>query len=127
MTVKKRNFKGVDTNPMGRLITDIWEFDDRNVEYKHDFIQWLFPLTEPSTSVFGAPVLDREDIDIIISNEVACTNITKSTDWYLGFLRRNDHWIKSCDHNHLKITRTIKSLRLLIGDKEANNFKKFVS
>ncbi len=30
-----------------RFITDIWKFSDRDIEYKHDFIQWVFPLTEP--------------------------------------------------------------------------------
>ena len=43
---------------------------------------------------------------------------------YLGFLYRNSHWIKQHDHNHLRITRVIKSLRLLLGDKEADDFKK---
>lgn len=115
---------GTGTDHQGRFITDIWRFDDREIEHNHDFIQWLFPLTEPSMSVFGAPVLDKEDIDTILSNEVARTNFIKSADWYLGFLRRNKHWITSYDHNHLRITRSIKSLRLLVGDAEANKFRK---
>ena len=36
--------------------------------------------------------------------------------WFLGFLERNDHWITNYDHNHLRITRAIKSLRLLTSD-----------
>ena len=74
-------------------------------------------------SVHGAPVLQTEDVDVISANKVARGNIIKSADWYLGFLRRNEHWIKSYDHNHLRITRTIKSLRLLVGDDEANKFR----
>lgn len=125
MTAKITEFlKGVGTDHMGRFITDIWEFNDRDIEHKHDFIQWLFPLNEPSMSVFGAPVLDKEDINTIISNEVARANITKSAEWYSDFLKRNEHWIKSYDHNHLRITRTIKSLRLLVGGDEANKFRK---
>ena len=115
---------GTGTDHQGRFITDIWRFDDREIEHNHDFIQWLFPLTEPSMSVFGAPVLDQSDIDIILSNEVARTNVIKSSEWYLDFLKRNEHWIKSYDHNHLRITRTRKSLRLLAGDGEANKFRK---
>ena len=115
---------GTGIDHQGRFITDIWKFSDRDIEYKHDFIQWVFPLTEPSMSVFGAPVLDQKDIDTILLSEVARTNITKSADWFLGFLRRNEHWIKAYDHNHLRITRTIKSLRLLVGDEEANKFRR---
>ena len=115
--------EGTGTDHQGRFITDIWKFDDREIEHNHDFIQWLFPLTEPSMSVFGAPVLDKEDIDIILSNEVAQTNITKSADWYLSFLQRNGHWIKSYDHNHLRITRALKSLDLLISKQAAIDFK----
>ena len=114
---------GTGTDHQGRFITDIWRFDDREIEHNHDFIQWLFPLTEPSMSVFGAPILDQSDIDTIFSSDVARTNVIKSAEWYLGFLKRNEHWIKSYDHNHLRITRTIKSLRLLVGDDEANKFR----
>ena len=115
---------GTGTDHKGRFITDIWHFDDREIEHNHDFIQWLFPLNEPSMSVFGAPVLDQSDIDTIFSSDVARTNVIKSSDWYLGFLKRNEHWIKSYDHNHLRITRTIKSLRLLVGNNEADQFRK---
>ncbi len=125
MTAKITEFlEGTGTDHQGRFITDIWKFDDREIEHNHDFIQWLFPLTEPSMSVFGVPVLDQSDIDTICSSDVARTNIAKSSEWYLGFLMRNEHWIKSYDHNHLRITRTIKSLRLLVGDYEANKFRK---
>lgn len=125
MTLNITEFlNGTGTDYQGRYIADIWKFDDREIEHNHDFIQWLFPLNEPSMSVFGTPVLEKEDIDIILSNEVARTNVIKSSEWYLDFLRRNDHWIKSYNHNHLRITRTIKSLRLLIGDDEANKFRK---
>ena len=62
---------GTGIDHQGRFITDIWKFSDRDIEYKHDFIQWVFPLTEPSMSIFGAPVLDQKDIDTILSSEVA--------------------------------------------------------
>ena len=125
MTAKITEFlEGTGTDHQGRFITDIWGFDDGEIERNHDFIQWLFPLNEPSMSVFGAPVLGKEDIDTIFSSDVARANVIKSSEWYLGFLKRNEHWIKSYDHNHLRITRTIKSLRLLVGGEEANKFGK---
>jgi hypothetical protein len=47
----------------------------------------------------------------------------KSSDWYTAFLSRNSHWKAKYDHNHLRITRAIKSLRLLVSDDEANRFR----
>ena len=82
----------------------------------------MFPLTEKSMSVPGVPTLSAKDIEAIRASEVARTNLEKSVQWYLGFLQRNDHWIKSYDHNHLRITRVIKSLRLLLGDRQADEF-----
>ena len=39
-----------------------------------------------------------------------------------GVSQRNDHWIKAYDHNHLRITRAIKSLRLLVSKETAEEF-----
>ena len=106
-----------------RYLRDIWDFDDKAIEQTHDFIQWMFPLTEKSMSVPGVPTLSAADVEAIRASEVARANLEKSAQWYLGFLQRNDHWIKSYDHNHLRITRMIKSLRLLCGDDEADFYK----
>ena len=40
--------KGLVPNAKGHLIKDIWEFNDREINANHDFIQTLFPLDEPS-------------------------------------------------------------------------------
>ena len=107
----------------GRYLRDIWDFNDKAIEQTHDFIQWMFPLTEKSMSVPGVPTLSTADIEAIRTSEVARSNLDKSAQWYLGFLQRNDHWIKSYDHNHLRITRVIKSIRLLINNKFADEIK----
>ena len=113
-----------ETGPdqQGRYLRDIWDFDDKAIEQTHDFIQWIFPLTEKSMSVPGVPTLSAEDIEAIRTSEVARSNLEKSAQWYLGFLQRNDHWIKAYDHNHLRITRAIKSLRLLVSQETAEAF-----
>ena len=86
-------------------------------------IQWLFPLDEVSRSVSGAPVLSQTDIQLIHINSDAQANIRRSAAWFLGFLERNDQWRTKYNHNHLRITRMVKSLRLLTDDKEADEFK----
>ena len=113
---------GSGPDHQGRYLRDIWDLDDNAIEQTHDFIQWIFPLTEKSMSVPGVPTLSAEDIEAIRTSEVARSNLEKSAQWYLGFLQRNDHWIKAYDHNHLRITRAIKSLRLLVSKETAEAF-----
>ena len=114
--------KGTGPDHQGRFLRDIWDFDDTTIEQTHDFIQWMFPLTEKSMSVPGVPTLSAEDVEAIRASEVARTNLEKSAEWYLGFLQQNDHWIKSYDHNHLRITRVIKALDLLLSQRAALTF-----
>ena len=49
--------------------------------------------------------------------------IIQSSKWYESFLSRNLHWVTNYNHNHLRITRAIKSLRLLVNDDEARRFR----
>ena len=107
----------------GRMIVSLWKQTDHQAETTHDYIQWLFPLDEPSRSVNGAPVLTELDIDEIRQSSLAQANLAKSARWFLGFLERNDHWIAKYNHNHLRITRVIKSLRLLASDEVADEFR----
>ena len=73
-------------------------------------------------SVPGIPTLSAEDVEAIRASGVARANLEKSAQWYFGFLQRNDHWIKPYDHNHLRITRAIKSLHLLVAKDVAKSF-----
>ena len=114
---------GTGPDHQGRYLRDIWDFNDKFIEQTHDFIQWMFPLTEKSMSVPGIPTLSARDVEAIRTSEVARANLEKSAQWYLGFFQRNDHWIKSYDHNHLRITRAIKSIRLLVHDTLADEIK----
>lgn len=101
---------------LGRKLSQIWQFTDEEMETCHDYIQWVFPLDQESGSVPNAPVLTVEDIDDIKSSAVAISNLKQSADWFYQFLCRNDQWLCAANHNHLRITRLIKSLRMLVGD-----------
>jgi hypothetical protein len=115
--------EGKTPDQRGRILTMLLQQTDHQAEATHDYIQWLFPLDEPSRSVNGAPVLTELDIDEIKESSLAQGNLAKSARWFLGFLERNQHWVTKYDHNHLRITRVIKSLRLLASDKAADEFK----
>ena len=106
-----------------RFLKDIWNFSDEAIEHTHDFIQLLFPLNERSSEVFNRIYLDsNEAVQSIKANKLATENIVKSSKWFLLFLARNSHWKRKHDHNYLRVTRIIKSLRLLVSDHEANKF-----
>jgi len=107
----------------GRTLAMLLQQTDHQAETTHDYIQWLFPLDEPSRSVNGAPVLTELEIDEIRQSSLAQANLAESARWFLGFLERNDHWITKYNHNHLRITRVIKSLRLLASDEAADEFR----
>lgn len=119
----KEFLEGLQPNTFGKMISDIYGYTDQQIESEHTFIQWLFPLDEPSRNVRNSPVLGPDEIALIMESPTAQRNLKKSVDWYLGFLSRNSHWIKRYDHNHLRITRVIKSLRLLVSDDVADGFR----
>ena len=115
--------EGKTPDHRGRILAMLLQQTDHQAETTHDYIQWLFPLDEPSRSVNGAPVLTELEIDEIRQSSLAQANLAKSARWFLGFLERNDHWITKYNHNHLRITRAIKSLRLLTSDQAADEFR----
>jgi len=115
--------EGKTPDRRGRLLAMLLQQTDYQAETNHDYIQWLFPLDEPSRSVNGAPVLTELEIDEIKESSLAQANLAKSASWFLGFLERNDHWITKYNHNHLRITRVIRSLRLLTSDEAADEFR----
>jgi len=115
--------EGKTPDHRGRILAMLLQQTDHQAETTHDYIQCLFPLDEPSRSVNGAPVLTELEIDEIRDSSLAQANLAKSARWFLGFLERNNHWITKYNHNHLRITRVIKSLRLLASDEAADGFR----
>ena len=105
----------------GRYLSDIWKFGDADIERTHDFIQWVFPLDQRSGARPDAPVLEAAEIDLIHKSGPATMNLERSTEWFLGFLSRSPQWLVAHDHNHLRITRMIRSNRLLLGELAADS------
>ena len=115
--------EGKEPDIYGRTLSDIRAFSDIDINNEHNFIQWVFPTSTPSVSVPGSPVLTIEDIKIIRGSKLAVDNLCVSSEWFFSFLERNTFWIKTHDHNHLRITRVIQSLRLLVDADEADFFR----
>lgn len=114
--------EGEGPDSRGRTLFDVLALSNAQLEQTHDFIQWLFPLPEPSRAVPDAPVLTPEDITAIRKSGLAQCALAAATDRMDAFYRATDHWLAPHDHNHLRITRIIRSLRLLRRDEHADAF-----
>jgi hypothetical protein len=120
----------------GRSLSGILAKDDDWLERSHTHIQWLFPLTEPSRAVPSSPVLSGSDIASFRGSEGLRANLRASFDRMLEFygllkcesietgcpliakhpvlwVDRKFSWVQPGDHNHLRLTRIMKSMRLL--------------
>lgn len=114
--------EGTSSDHRGRNISEVLNFDNGALEAVHDYIQWLFPL--PETSAFNpfAPVLTSSDIEALKRSPRVQESLEKATARMLQFYRQNTNWLTAVDHNHLRITRIIRSLALLQGKDKARLF-----
>jgi hypothetical protein len=124
------------TDSRGRRLEDIWTWGDDRLERVHNYIQWLFPLPEPSRFNAEAPLLREDDIAAFRDDPLLQANLRKSLARILTFLgltwdeneqvvegpnlafRSGDVWAYP-NHNWLRITRILRSLRLLGLEKES--------
>ncbi|HEX8640707.1 MAG TPA: opioid growth factor receptor-related protein [Allosphingosinicella sp.] len=118
--------EGRGVGSCGETLDEILSLDDQMLEARHNYIQWLFPLDVPSEAVRDAPCLTAQDVNYVRASSLAHQNVMAAAHRMRAFYARNSHWLRPYDHNHLRITRIIRSLRLLVGDTEAEEFKAFV-
>jgi hypothetical protein len=121
-------YLGESTDSEGRWIEEVWGWGDDRLEFVHDYIQWLFPLMEPSNFNPDAPLLTPEDIQEFRKDKLLQRNVLHSFIVFAGFLglhlkegkvekapwfdQRLVLW-KHNNHNWWRITRVITSLGLL--------------
>jgi hypothetical protein len=132
-------YKGENVHPLKYTIQEMWKWEGRQIEGIHSFIQWLFPLDEPSANNFKAPILTKDEIVQFRTDVTVRDNMMMSLRImlkYYGFtldpdgetIQKADDfearsgWIYPSNHNYLRITRILKSLVLLDFEKEAHMF-----
>jgi hypothetical protein len=129
-------YRGETRHPLGVSIETIWEWDDRQLEYEHTCIQWLFPLREPSRAVPGSPTITAAEVGELRSDPELRERVLRSFRLMLGFYgfamrpaadpaggltisqagdfdAKSRRWLTTANHNHLRITRILKSLCIL--------------
>ncbi len=123
------------TDDRGRTLAQILAWDDDRLEAIHDFIQWLFPLPETSGANPSAPTLDAATIAAFRATPEMQQRLRQSFDRMLrfygfawsapapdatptivpaaNFRARADNWLHPMNHNHLRLTRILRSTLLL--------------
>lgn len=106
-------YEGSGRDDRGRSLDDVLSFDDAALEYTHDFVQWLFPLRERSGANPTAPRLDDAAVAAFHERPELRANLQRAYDRMLAFYRSSDQWLTPGNHNHLRLTRMMISLRTL--------------
>jgi len=125
----------------GRYLRDIQGWTDDKLEAVHDYIQWLFPLPEPSGFNLAAPVLTTESIQEFRTHPELRQNLRESLSRMLSFYglevrlsepltvtrsktfaSKEAGWLSPGNHNHLRITRILRCLSVLGLEAEAKAF-----
>jgi hypothetical protein len=121
-------YLGEIPNSSGRTISEILNFTHQQQEAIHDYIQWLFPLQEPSAFNPQAPVLSPQDIQTFRGSEVLRKQLLEALQKMLAFYgleiqgsrivrsaawEQSKGWLTPHNHNYLRITRILTCLGLL--------------
>lgn len=131
---------GSATDHRGRTAAGILEWDDAGLEHVHDYIQWLFPLAEPSPVNPHAPTVTAVTREAFAARPELRARLRAAflrmlgfygLEWLDGEVQRGArfeeaawNWLSPGNHNHLRITRILKSLALLGLEAEARAFQR---
>jgi hypothetical protein len=119
-------YAGSGTDHRGRSRRDILRRDDAWLEATHDYVQWLFPLSEPSGVLPSAPLVDAEVAAAFAADDSLRNALAESYRRMLAFYglaerdgslgkgpnwsQRKGDWFTRPTHNNLRITRILKCL-----------------
>ena len=114
-----------DTDHQGRLLKDMWTWDNYAFERTHDYIQWMFPTIQPSEYNLDAPLVDEDTIKAFRGSSELQSYLTTSSFIFERFLDLDNpkaHWLTHKNHNFLRISRIIDSLMTLSCKPRAHQF-----
>lgn len=129
-------YRGQGNDHRGRTLPQIWSFSLAALEDTHDYIQWLFPLTERSAFNPAAPILTPADIATFRAEAMIQAHLARSLRVMLHFYgftpemspaphfaKRAAVWLAPHNHNFLRLTRILKSLRVLGRAADADSLR----
>ena len=153
MTEKKQTvvgfWRGEFPTESGFYFDDILNFSYEAMESGHDYIQWVLPKREPSMFRSDIPTLKEEEIELFNTDSELKEKVNKMMHKVLDFYgmelkkdglvvwqkpkeeggNHNDPkwWIKHFNHNFLRITRMLISLRHLGHENVSKSVFKLLS
>jgi hypothetical protein len=136
-----RFYEGRGPDHRGRALATIQAFNHHRLESIHDYIQWLFPLREPSAFNPFAPLLTDADVAAFHDRPALRDALRRSFEIFLDFLglthdqetgivldapgpdaAQRREVFSEPNHNWLRITRVLTSLNTLGLPEEARAF-----
>ncbi len=126
--------RGDTPDYLGRYYNQMVDWTDDQIEQCHDQVQHLFPLHEESKMAVCYPVISREITDATKNDVKIQKNMLAATIRFEKFLSVGEYfsasdtakWCKNGNHNLLRITRIIRSLRLFGFSEAARSFHSHV-
>ncbi|CUS15613.1 unnamed protein product [Tuber aestivum] len=143
-----RFYTNQSTDHQDRTLSDLLASTNSELERSHDYIQTLFPLPEPSPYNPLAPTIGpataatfRSSLDLRLALR---SSLRRMLSFYgfetavdargelvigrgRGWSSRSAFWRRRFDHNHLRITRIIRCLRVLGCEGDARRVYRAVS
>jgi len=133
-------YRGQTGDHQGRSLVELQAMSLEAMEASHDSVQWLFPLREKSRFNPLAPTPDPDHVAEFRTDVALRNQLLKSWHGFLAFygLRGDDQgvclavdfparkkvWLKTGNHNHLRISRILRSLTLLGLESQAQSMLK---
>ena len=130
--------RGTGTDYRGRSHAAILAWPDDELEYTHDFIQWLFPLEVASLYHPEAPALTLAQFRALAQDGLVMAGLHRAFRRMLAFyglqwdgqgvaksgqwLARSEEWAWRPNHNDLRMTRILHCLALFGLHAEAAAF-----
>ena len=129
-------YEGKVPNQIGMTFDDVRNMTFEEMEKNHHYIQWIFPDTLKSKAVPTSPILtnsDREVFSLRSDLQAKMYDMFNRMLNFYGFvieenkIRRADdfekrikNWLSPRNHNYKRLTRIMRSLRLLRQPQWAN-------
>ncbi len=89
-------------------VQDVLDASVSKIEEVHNWVQWAFPLPEPSRAVINTPTASVKELMAQGSDPVLSPQIDLLFQKYMWFLGETSDWKSRSDHNWLRITRIIR-------------------
>lgn len=126
-----RFFRSEDDPLIPHRHEDVVCFSDNDLEWYHNFIQWIFPTWQPSGACPNAPTIDEHFAEQLCADKCALKNFCKSCQRYLNYMNidcdgishivdstRSELFYELPYHNYLRFTRMLDSLKVRLDSLE---------